>query len=142
MKQDIVAVIVKINFGKKSEVYPDKYIDEMRRGEWKEWNTPRKYKHLDGKVRKLILYDRTRKGLTVEVEIQKAKRTNRYRDYPWTNKFVTGTLKVYRKSISAEKIRLISGFKNFGIHRKDRSPIRNLTLEQYAAINALRRKSH
>lgn len=142
MKQDIVAVIVKIKFGKKSEVYRDEYLDEMSRGEWVEWNTPRKYKHLDGKGRKLILYDRTRKGLTLEVEIQNVKKTNRYKDYPWTNKFVAGTLKVYRKTISAEKIRLINGFENFGVHRKDRSPIRNLTREQYAAINELRRKSH
>ena len=41
---DVSAVIVKIAFGDKSEVYPDRYLDEMRRGEWTRWNTPRKYR--------------------------------------------------------------------------------------------------
>lgn len=140
MKQDFVAVIVKIAFGKKSKVYPDKYIAEMRNGKRKKWNTPRKYKHLDGKEKKLILYDRTRKAVTVEVEIESVKRTYCGGDYPWTNKFAAGTLKVYQKSIPAEKIRRISGFSNFGVHRKDRSPIRNLNHEQYAAITELNRK--
>src|SRR6266581_7550996 len=74
--QDIIAVIVKIDFGDKSEVYPDKYIDEMKRGEWTKWNTPRKYKYLEGKGKKLILYDRELKALTVEVEIQEVNNTN------------------------------------------------------------------
>ncbi len=132
--QDIIAVIVKIDFGDKSEVYPDKYIDEMKRGEWTKWNTPRKYKYLEGKGKKLILYDRELKALTVEVEIQEVNNTNDELEYPWCNKFALGTLKVYQKPIPIENLRSINGFENFSVYRKDRSSHRNLTQEQYAKL--------
>ena len=133
-EQDIVAVIVKIDFGNKSEVYPDRYLDEMKRGKWVDWHTPRKYKNLDGKGRKLILYDRTKKAITVEVEIREVMETKEAREYPWSNKFIPETLKTYKKPIIVENIRKISGFENFGVHRKDRTPIRNLTHEQYREL--------
>lgn len=136
--QDIVAVIVKIDFGDGSEVYADEYLGEMKRGEWDNWHTPRKYKHLDGKGRKLILYDRTRKALTVEVEIQEVKKTKRAGDnYPWSNKFVPGTLRVYMNPIVVENIRKIAGLENFGVHRKDRNAYRNITYEQYRVLFSL-----
>ena len=86
MKQNIVAVIVKIDFGAKSGVDQKKYLKQMEKGEWDEWNTPRKYKHLDGKGRKLILYDSKQKALTVEAEIQKVEKMKRVKAYPWKNK--------------------------------------------------------
>lgn len=110
--QDIVAVIVKIDFGKKSGVDRNEYLGEMERGEWKEWNTPRKYIHLDGKGRKLILYDSKQKALTVEVEIQKIEKMKRVKEYPWKNKFVPKTLDIYAQPIPIAEIRTIKGFEN------------------------------
>lgn len=132
--ENIVAVIVKIKFGDESSVYEDKYLDEMNRGEWPQWNTPRCYPNLDGKGRKLILYDRTRQALTVEVEIKKVEKTEEEKEYPWSNKFAPKTLRIYKTPISVEKLRKIKGFENFGVHRKDRSPFRNLRHEQYEKL--------
>lgn len=94
-EQDIVAVICKIAFGKRAGVYADKYLEEMKRGEWDNWHTPQKYKNLDGTGRKLILYDRKRRALTLEVEIQEVKETGEEPGYPWSNKFVSRTLIIY-----------------------------------------------
>lgn len=135
--QDIVAVIVKIDFGNRSGVNESEYLGEMKRGELDNWHTPRKYKHLDGSGRKLILYDRTRQALTVEVEIEEVKKTKRAGHYPWSNKFVADTLTVYNKPISVENIRKIEGLENFGVHRKDRNAYRNITYEQYRALFSL-----
>ncbi len=118
---DVSAVIVKIAFGDKSEVYPDRYLDEMRRGEWTRWNTPRIYKHLETKGNKLILYDSTRKALTLEVEIQEVKEQNDDPGYPWSNVFTPGTLKIYETPVSVESIRKINGFEKFGV-QGDRPP--------------------
>jgi hypothetical protein len=63
--QEMTAVIVKIQFGSKSGVYAETYLDEMECGEWTRWNTPRKYKELQGDHRKLLLYDKSRNGITV-----------------------------------------------------------------------------
>ncbi len=136
MKQGIVAVIVKIDFGAKSGVDQKKYLKQMEKGEWDEWNTPRKYKHLDGKGRKLILYDSKQKALTVEVEIQKVEKLKRVKAYPWKNKFAPKTLDIYAKPIPVAEIRAIKGFENFGVYRKDRTPYRNVTRAQYAALIA------
>ncbi len=133
-EQDIVAVIVKIDFGDKSGVHPDTYLIDMENGKWNDWRTPRKYKHLDSQGRKLILYDRTQKALTVEVEIKEVKETNKELGYPWSNEFIPETVKIYRKPIPVEKIRNIKGFENFGVYRKDRSAYRNVTHEQYEAL--------
>lgn len=130
--QDIAAVIVKIDFGERSGVFPEDYLDEMEAGEWDDWHTPRMYKHLDGKGRKLILYDRTRQALTVEVEIQEVKKRRGSYEYPWSNQFVPGTLKIYRTPIPATHIRKIEGLEKFGI--KERSAIRIVTQEQYRAL--------
>ncbi len=133
-KQDIAGIIQKIYFGDKSGVYPESYLKEMEDGEWTGWNTPRKYKHLDGKGRKLILYDRTRRGLTAEVEIRAVKKTKSEPDYPWTNSFVPRSLRIYHPPIPLDHIRETTGFENFGVHRKDRSAYRNVTQEQYREL--------
>ena len=134
-EQDIVAVILKIAFGDKTGIYPNEYLDKMsssERAKWG-WGTPRRYKNLDGEGRKLILYDRTRQALTVEVEIKEIKKQEGSA-YPYRNIFVPNSLRIYEKSIPLTKIRKINGFENFGIHRKDRNPIRNLTHEQYEEL--------
>ena len=133
-EQDIAGIIAKIDFGDRSEVYADRYLSEMEKGSWTKWNTPRQYKSLDGTGRKLMLYDRTRKGITVEVEIHEVRRTDSELDYPWSNIFVHDKLFIYRKPIPLSRIQTIPGFDNFGVHRKDRSAYRNITHEQYRQL--------
>ncbi len=134
-EQDIAGVIVKIHFGKKSEVYEDRYLADMKAGMWTRWDTPREYRNLDGTGRKLLLYDRTKQGITAEVEIEKVERTDTEPDYPWTNQFAPGTLRFFEPPISLSCIRRLVGFESFGVHRKDRSPYRNITREQYQELS-------
>jgi hypothetical protein len=132
--QDIAGVITKIAFGDFSGVDADTYLDEMRRDRWHRWNTPREYKNLDGTGRKLLLYDRERKGITVEVEIKKVSRIPRKRKWCWRNQFAPGTLRIFAKPIPLSRIRSIPGFEGFGAYRKDRSAYRNITREQYRQL--------
>ena len=134
LNQDMAGIILKLDFGDKSAIYSDKYLDEMMKGEMTKWNTPREYKKLDGTGRKMLLYDRTRQAITLEVEIQKVSRTNSEPDYPWTNEFAPGTIRVFEPPISLSQLRLINGFENFGVYKKDRSPYRNLTHSQYREL--------
>jgi hypothetical protein len=80
------------------------------------------------------MYDRSRKAVTVEVEIKKVKLTNAEPNYPWTNVFEPGTLRILEPPIPLNHIHTISGFENFGVHKKDRSPYRNITHEQYRQL--------
>lgn len=132
--EEVVAVIVKVDFGTKSGVNVESYLDELRQGEWKQWNTPRRYKGLDGTGRKLLLYDKNRRGLTLEVEIESVQQTNEETEYPWSNRFSPDTLKVFGPPIPVEHIRTIPGLESFGVHRKDRNSHRNLTGPQYRAL--------
>ena len=132
-EQDIVGIISKVSFGDHSEVYADCYLDEMRAGKWAKWNTPKRYKNLDGTGRKLLLYDKERKAITVEVEIARVEETNEEQDYPFTNWFAEGTLDVLSKPIGVEVIESIDGFENF---THERAPYRNVTHEQYKLLRA------
>lgn len=132
-EQDIAGVIFKVSFEKATGVHESKYLEEMDRGEWTKWNTPRQCKLLDGKGRKLILYDHTRKSLTVEVEIGSVKRTDHEEGFPWTNEFVPETLRILHPPIPLAEIRALDAFKDFG---KERSPYRKLTQEQYKQLMA------
>ena len=136
--QDIAGIILKIAFGDKSGVHPQHYLDEMKAGVWKKWNTPREYKRLDGSGRKLMLYDRTRQGITAEVEIREVKRTDSEPDYPWTNVFAPGTLHIFEHPIPLSDIRKVQGFESFGLYRKDRSAFRNITHEKYRELTGQR----
>lgn len=131
---DYMGIVLKVDFGDKSEVYDDAYLDELRNGVWRKWNTPREYKQLDGTGRKLLLYDRTRKAITAEVVIREVKKTFSEANYPWTNFFEPNTLVVYQEPIPVEHVRTLPGFENFGVYRKDRSAYRNLTHEQYRLL--------
>lgn len=95
---------------------------------------PRQYKSLDGTGRKLLLYDGTRKELTVEAEIESVEHTSSKTDYPWTNKIVRGSMKFFNPPISLQRIRSLEHFQDFGVHRKDRGAFRNLTREQYRLL--------
>src|SRR3989344_3817426 len=133
-EQDISAVIVKISFGDKSEVYPDDYLDEFKKGEWTDWHTPKKYNELDGKGKKLILYDKD-KGLVLEVEIEKVRKDPQRGvndPYHWSNQFVDKSLNIYKKPIPLSTIKMIpdknNKFLNFD---KCSTSHWNLTREQY-----------
>ena len=135
-EQDMAGVITKIAFDKYSEVFPTTtaehtgYLDALPTD--KQWNTPRLYKELDGKGRKLLLYDRCAKSITAEVEIKKVKKDiRRYgKAFPWSNVFA-GKPTIFPSPISLAHIQSIRGFENFG---KDRSPYRNVTCEQYGRL--------
>jgi hypothetical protein len=136
-KQDIAGIIAKINFGETSQVFEGSYLAEMKEGKKGigiRWNTPREYKNLDGTGRKLLLYDRKKQGITAEVEIQSVKRTDVEPGFPWTNEYAPGTLRFFEPPISLSRIRNLPGFANFGLHKKDRSPYRNITHEEYRQL--------
>jgi hypothetical protein len=120
-EHDIASVIMKIAFGNDSEVYADTYLKELERREWTRWHTPRECKHLDGKGRKLLFYDREVPGITGEVEIKTVSRVPRRRKWCWRNQFVPGTLRIFRKPIPLSHVRSIPGFEGFSMYRKDRS---------------------
>lgn len=130
-ERDVVGIIAKVSFGEKSGVDAGKYLDQMRNGEWTEWNTPRQYKSLDGTGRKLLLYDKNLRAITLEVEIGEVERTNQEVEYPWTNRFAPNTLRVFRTPIPVAKIETMDGFANF-VH--ERAPYRNITHEQYRQL--------
>lgn len=132
--QDMAGIIMKIDFGDKSTVYVDRYLDEFATGIWTVWNTPREYKQLDGTGRKMLFYDRERQGITAEVEIQKVTRTDSEPDYPWSNEFAPGTVRIFDQPIPVSRIRSIQGFEGFGLYKKDRSAYRNITREQYREL--------
>jgi len=132
-KHDFAGVITKIAFGDHAGVYSEEYLDEMKRDEWKDWGTPRPYKELDGTGRKLLLYDRTRQGITAEIEIKKVEHIRWERAFPSRNVFATKP-KIFRKPIPLKLIRSIPGFENFGKYRKDRTAYRNITREQYRQL--------
>ena len=131
-EQDRAGGILKVSFGDKSEVYSDSYLDEFR--EWPFWGTPREYKSLDGTGRKLLLYDPDRKGITLEAEIAKIVENPSDVDYPWRNEFVPGSIHIFDPPITLDTIRTMEGFRDFGVHRKDRCAFRNLTHSQYRLL--------
>lgn len=132
-QQDFAGIIAKVKFGKNSGVYHDKYLDEMKSGTWTRWNTPRQYKNLDGTGRKLMLYDKHSRGITVEVEIGKVEKTGSEPGFPWTNSFV-GTPRIFDPPIPLERIQnLAECFKSFGTNRS-RSAYQNITQEHYRLL--------
>lgn len=132
--QDFVGIIQKMTFGDWSGVDHNTYLEEMKKGEWKWWNTPRKYKKLNGTGRKLLLYDKTREAITVEVEIAKVEETKQEKDFPWRNTFVRDTLQFDEKLIPLKRIVKVPGFENFV---SARAPYRNVTHEQYRLLKGL-----
>ncbi len=133
-EQDYAGIIQKIKFGHETGIYPNTYLDEITG--WRDWNTPRKYEKLDGKGRKLMLYDKYR-GITAEVEIRKVERT-RAKYFPWSNSFAPGTLRVYPKSkwIPLDRILAVLGFEKSGMTSRW-----NVTQEQYRQLTESRGKS-
>jgi hypothetical protein len=131
-EQDVAGIIQKVQFGEKSGIFENTYLGEMETRE--RWNTPRQYKSLDGTGRKLMLYDKTRQGITIEVEIRRVHETGREPDYPWANEFAPGTLHRFVPPIPLSIIRSVKSFENFGVPGTDRSAYRNITRQQYQEL--------
>jgi hypothetical protein len=131
---DIAGIIMNVDFSEKSGVVPEVYLEQMQNGEWESWNTPRQYKNLDGKGRKLILYDKNMQALTMEVEIEQVKKTEIEKDYPWSNIFSPGTIKIFNYPVPVAAIRKLDGFGTFG---RERSAYRNLTIKNYQIITKI-----
>lgn len=138
-ENDVAGIIQTIKLGETSGVFADRYLDEMNRGVWKVWHTPREYPHLSGTCRILFLYDPSRKAITVEVEIAEVKQTDEMTGYPWSNVFVPETLWVLEAPISRDAIRLVPGLERFGIGP---AAYRRITHEQYSRLNIRARTSN
>jgi hypothetical protein len=128
--QDIAGIVAKVRFGKRSAVLWDSYLEEMKSGKWTRWKTPTKYNPLDGTGRKLLLYDKLRGGITVEVEINGIAKTDEVADFPWSNEFA-GKPHIFASPIPLEKIESLDGFKTFGTNR---CPYQRITREQYPKL--------
>jgi len=133
MNDDFVGVMLKIAFGDESNVYPNDYLQRLKKREWKFWGTPRKCQELVGRGRMLLLYDPNLKAITAEVEIAKVRKVKVPHKYKWRNTFVPGTLNVFQKPISLEEIRSVEGFRKVGVPG-DRPPYRNVTRAQYLSL--------
>ena len=135
-EHDLAAVIQKIVFGARSGVYEDRYVEELKTGIRNQWNTPSECKSLDGTGRKLLLYDRVRRGITAEVVVEKVSSTDTDSDYRWANQFAPGTLRILDPVIPLTCIRRVDGLEEYGVQRRDRRPYRKLTHEQYRKLVA------
>jgi len=127
--QDFAGIIQKVAFTKKSGVNHKTWLQDLM--EWPNWCTPQKYEKLDGKGRKLLLYDGKNKEIPIEVEIQKVKKTQSHGYYPWTNYFAPDTIKIYKRPIQLKDILKIPGFENF---TRSWTSHWNITREQYRRL--------
>lgn len=123
LDQDFIGVIQKISL----KITSRDYLEEMRKGTWKWWAEPSYCSWLDGPGRKLMLYDPEKKALTAEWEIKKLEKNMR-RKFPYRYIFTPKSLRIYNPPVPLRHIERIEGFETFG---KERSPVRNLTREQY-----------
>jgi hypothetical protein len=131
-EQDFAGVITKIAFDS-ANVDPDGYLDDLRkRRRDDEWNLPNPIRQLDGTHRKLLFYHKGR-GITAEVEVKRMRIDRSNAAFPAFYVFADKPT-IFKKPISLSHIRSIHGFENFGMYRKDRSPYRNITREQYAQL--------
>jgi hypothetical protein len=136
---DFVGVIQKISFGDHSGVYAKStdahvgYLEELETTEWGSWDTPKVYKQLSGTGRKLLLYDKTRQEITVEMEIESVRERRTKGDFPCRNVIAPGTLRVLPNPIPVSHIVKIAGFEGF---LRGQAAARNVTREQHALLTA------
>lgn len=76
-----------------------------------------------------MLYDPTRKAITVVVGIKSVTENDSEPDYSWTNKFAEGTLRILKCPINLSENELV-----FDGFNKGQSPFRNITHEQYRKL--------
>lgn len=131
-ERDHVGIIQTLRFGDDTEIYPDKYQEQLRSGELDHWNTPHEYKQLSGTRRKLLLYDPVVRGITVEVGVERVSEARKEEGFPWTNTFVPETIRFFEPPIGLDRIREVDGLHGFA---KNQSPYRNLTHEQYRELD-------
>ncbi|MGC1830412.1 MAG: EVE domain-containing protein [Candidatus Acidiferrales bacterium] len=135
-EQDFAGIIEKIAFGDDSEVYAETndehtgYLDDDLK-DWKRWNTPRRHDKLDGKGRKLLLYDPVRKAITVEFEIAKVEPKKWRGKFSCRNSIAPKTAEIYSQPIPLTHIEKIPGFRNFA---RGRAGAWNVTREEYRLL--------
>jgi hypothetical protein len=135
-EQDFAGIIQKIAFGDDSEVYAETndehtgYLDDDLQN-WDQWNTPRRYDKLDGKGRKLLLYDPDREAITAEFEIAKVEPKKRRGKFSCQNSIVPNTVEIYRQPIPLSHIKTIPRFRNF---TRGMAGAWNVTREEYRRL--------
>lgn len=135
-EQDFAGIIQKIAFGDDSEVYAETndehtgYLDDDLE-HWNRWNTPRRHDKLDGKGRKLLLYDPVRREITVEFEIAKVEPKKGRGKFSCRNSIAPNTVEIYSRPIPLSDIKKISGFRNF---TRGMAGAWNVTREEYRLL--------
>ncbi len=135
-EQDFAGIIQKIAFGDDSEVYAETndehtgYLDDDLE-HWDQWNTPRRHDKLDGKGRKLLLYDPVRKAITAEFEIAKVEPKKWRGKFSCQNSIAPNTVEIYSQPIPLSHIKTIPGFRNF---TRGMAGAWNVTREEYRLL--------
>jgi predicted restriction endonuclease len=106
-----IGKIAYIQFGDKSGIDSENYIEVFKNVEREDWGTPHDYLNGEGKGT-LMLYDPNRDGITIELKVYDTVQEND--DYPFRNKFRPGDIKIFEPGISLDIINNIKGLEKFG----------------------------
>jgi hypothetical protein len=125
-----VGIILKVSFGATSEIYPDTYLEELhvRAVSGKPWNLPSMPKVLEGGGKKVLLYDKVRKGITAEFVVARIVKTDLEEMYPWSCYLKSNSVRVFEPLLDAQMIGSIEGLKTLVTGRP---PYRNVSGAQY-----------
>ena len=129
MPNEAVAIIQKVQFGDKSKVHPDTYLEYFRHAG--RFHSRKPYKAVEGRQFTLILYDPICKGLTAEVVVETVERSHKEPDFPCANVFLSGSWSEFNPPIRIEFIRTITGLESFG---RERAPYRRIDQSQYESL--------
>ncbi len=131
-----IGIVMKLSFGATSGLYPDTYLKELfeRANSDRLWNLPSEPKALVGGGKKILLYDKNRKGITAEFLIEKIVKTDIEAAYPWSCYIVPESVKKFEPQIDIEFIANIEGLENLA---SSRAPYRNLTEIQYGQLQSI-----
>lgn len=131
-----VGIIMKLSFGTISGLYPDTYLQELfeRANSDRLWNLPSEPKALVGGGKKILLYDKNRKGITAEFIVEKIVKTDIEPAFPWSCYIVPESVKKFVPQIDIEFIGTIEGLESFS---SNRAPYRNLTEIQYSQLQSI-----
>ena len=128
---DHIGIIQTLRFGESTEVFADRYVEQLRTGAFQHWNTPREYKQLSGTRRKLLLYDPQVQAITVAVTIERVVQHEAEVDFPWRNTIVPNSTHVFEPPLGRDAIRRVPGLERFA---RGQSAYRTLTHEQFRAL--------
>lgn len=122
---EIVGVIAHVNFGDKSGIYSDRYLEEFESGGRDHWNTPSNYMGDEPGI--ILLYDPDRKGITIQAEVTEIN-SHGSGDYPVRNVLNKESIVIFDPPISRETVRSVKGLESFG---KSQTPKYNLKRRMY-----------